>query len=223
MKGDVHGEGSGRREEGLPALEPVGALLQQHARPPADPRPPVEDRQQPVRHAEGHEVQVQDLCADGFDPLMPASEFAKDAALPPEIARRCAELSAADGLVVIHPNWWGQPPAILKGWLDRVVRPGVAYEFRLRADGRPGPVGLLKLRAALVLNTGNTPLEVERAVYGDPLENLWKTCVFGLCGIEMFHRTIFNVVVTSTPEQRQEWLGQVREMVGRFFPAKTRT
>lgn len=167
---------------------------------------------------EGHEVQVQDLCADGFDPLMPASEFAKDAPLPPDIARRCAELSAADGLVVVHPNWWGQPPAILKGWLDRVVRPGVAYEFRLRADGRPGPVGLLKLRGALVLNTGNTPLETERAVYGDPLENLWKTCVFGLCGIARVERLNFTSVIVSTPEQRARWLAEASAAATSLFP-----
>ena len=166
----------------------------------------------------GHEVLVQDLCADGFDPAMPAAEFAKDAALPPDIARRCAELASADGLVVIHPNWWGQPPAVLKGWLDRVVRPGVAYEFRLRSDGRPGPVGLLKLRAALVLNTGNTPLETERAVYGDPLENLWKKCVFGMCGIERVERFNFTPVIVSTPEQRARWLEETRAAATALFP-----
>ncbi len=166
----------------------------------------------------GHEVVVQDLCADGFDPLMPAAEFAKDAALPPDIARRCAELASAEGLIVVHPNWWGQPPAVLKGWLDRVVRPGVAYEFRIRADGKPGPVGLLKLRAALVVNTGNTPIEAERAVYGDPLENLWKKCVFGMCGIPRGERLYFTSVIVSTPEQRARWLEETRQTVAGLFP-----
>lgn len=169
--------------------------------------------------AKGHDVQLQDLYADGFDPLMPAAEFAKDAPLPSDIARRCAELSAADGLVIVHPNWWGQPPAILKGWLDRVVRPGVAYEFRIRSDGKPGPVGLLKLQGALVLNTGNTPLEVERAVYGDPLENLWRTCVFGLCGIARVERLNFTSVIVSTPEQRARWLTEAAASACALFPS----
>ena len=167
---------------------------------------------------QGHEVQLQDLCAEGFDPLMPAAEFAKDATLPPDIARRCAALAVADGLVVVHPNWWGQPPAILKGWLDRVVRPGVAYEFRLRADGKPGPVGLLKLQAALVLNTGNTPLETERAVYGDPLENLWKGCVFGMCGIKRVERFNFASVIVSSAEQRARWLAEAGAAASALFP-----
>ena len=166
----------------------------------------------------GHEVQLQDLYADGFDPVMPATEFAKAAPLPPDIARRCAALAVADGLIIIHPNWWGQPPAIMKGWLDRVVRPGVAYEFRLRADGKPGPVGLLRLQAALVLNTGNTPLEVERAVYGDPLENLWKQCVFGLCGIPRVERHNYTSVIVSTPEQRAHWLKEAADSACALFP-----
>jgi putative NADPH-quinone reductase len=167
---------------------------------------------------QGHEVLLQDLCAEGFDPVMPAAEFAKDAPLPRDIARRCAELASADGLVVVHPNWWGQPPAILKGWLDRVVRPGVAYEFRLRADGKPGPVGLLKVQAALVLNTGNTPLETERAVYGDPLENLWKKCICGMCCIPRAERLYFTSVIVSTPEQRARWLTDASAAAVALFP-----
>ncbi len=66
------------------------------------------------------------------------------------------------------------PPAILKGWVDRVIRPGVAYEF-LEGDGGEGvPCGLLRARAVLVFNTGNTYLEREMKIFGDPLETIWK-------------------------------------------------
>jgi NAD(P)H dehydrogenase (quinone) len=47
----------------------------------------------------------------------------------PRNPAHCDELQAADGIVVVHPNWWGQPPAVLKGWIDRVIRPGIAYRF----------------------------------------------------------------------------------------------
>ena len=43
----------------------------------------------------------------------------------------------ADGIIAIHPNWWGQPPAMLKGWIDRVLRPDVACKF-LEGDGGEG-------------------------------------------------------------------------------------
>ena len=78
----------------------------------------------------------------------PPTRFLREAVLPPEIARHCAEIAAADGIIVVHPNWWGQPPAILKGWIDRVIRPGVAYEFLDGDDGEGVPVGLLKAKTA---------------------------------------------------------------------------
>jgi putative NADPH-quinone reductase len=167
----------------------------------------------------GHEVCIHDLYADGFDPAMPAEELARSTVLCDDIARRCADLAISDGIVVIHPNWWGQPPAILKGWLDRVMRPGVAYEFRARTDGRTGPVGLLRLRCALVVNTGNTPMAAELAQYGDPLDNLWKKCVFGMCEVPCVERRYFTSVIVSTPEERGRWLGETRSTVAELFPS----
>jgi putative NADPH-quinone reductase len=165
----------------------------------------------------GHGVILHDLYAEGFDPILPIGEIPENAPLPEEIERHCREISAVDGIVIVHPNWWGQPPAILKGWVDRVIRPGVAYKF-LEGDGGEGvPMGLLKAKAAVVLNTSNTPAERETAVFGDPLETLWKNCVFDLCGVANFHRETFGMVVTSSEGQREQWLGRVRQIVDRYF------
>jgi putative NADPH-quinone reductase len=165
----------------------------------------------------GHRVILHDLYAEGFDPILPIGEIPEDAPLPEEIERHCREISAADGIVIVHPNWWGQPPAILKGWIDRVIRPGVAYKF-VEGDGGEGvPVGLLKAKTAVVLNTSNTPAERETAVFGDPLETLWKNCVFGLCGVTNFYRETLGVVITSSEGQRKQWLGRVREIVDLYF------
>ncbi len=71
----------------------------------------------------------------------------------PLVARYQAELVAADRLLVVHPNWWGKPPAVLAGWLDRVLAPGVAYKLEGGAAG--APTGQLDL-AALVVTTGDT-------------------------------------------------------------------
>jgi NAD(P)H dehydrogenase (quinone) len=166
----------------------------------------------------GHDVRFHDLHAEGFDPLLPADEIRSDAALPPEVAQHCAEIADAGGIIVVHPNWWGQPPAILKGWVDRVIRPGVAYEF-LEGDGGEGvPNGLLKAKATIVFNTSNTETEREKNVFGDPLQAIWKDCIFDLCGVTDFHRRMFTIVVTSTEEQRAEWLEEVARMVGEVFP-----
>lgn len=166
----------------------------------------------------GHQVVFHDLEKEGFDPVLPAREIPEEGKLDAAIRKHCDDLATADGIVVIHPNWWGMPPAILKGWIDRVIRPGVAYCFREGDSGEGVPVGLLRAKTAIVFNTSNTPTYCEQSVFGDPLEALWKTCIFDLCGVKAFHRRMFGVMVTSTPEQRARWLDEVRDTVDRFFP-----
>lgn len=167
----------------------------------------------------GHQVIFHDLHTEGFDPRLPAAELGRGAALEPIIARHCAELAAVDGLICVHPNWWGMPPAALVGWLDRVLRPGVAYEFLEGDAGQGVPRGLLIGKTLLVLNTCDTPPQREREVFGDPLELIWRNCIAGLCGIGAFHRRVFGVVVTSTPHERAAWLAQARAQVAELFPA----
>ena len=159
-----------------------------------------------------HQVIYHDLYAEEFDPVLPQEEIADEARLDPVVRRHIDEVLAADGYVVVHPNWWGQPPAILKGWIDRVLRQGSVYEFTPE-----GVNGLLGGKSALVLTTSNTPREDELRLFGDPLENLWKACVFNFCGVEDFLRRNFASIVLSTPEQRQDWLAEVRQIVKRHF------
>lgn len=166
----------------------------------------------------GHEVFFHDLYEEGFNPIISSQEIPKGASLDKVTEKHCTEVSKAEGIVVIHPNWWGQPPAILKGWVDRVIRPGVAYEFKEGDNGEGVPIGLLKAETALVFNTSNTPKEREIQVFGDPLENLWKNCIFDFCGVKKFYRKMFGVVVTSKLEKRQAWLKEVEKTVNEYFP-----
>ena len=168
--------------------------------------------------ANGHKVFFHDLCGENFDPLLAHEEISKDATLPKVISEHCGEIAAADGIVIVHPNWWGQPPAILKGWVDRVIRPGIAYEFLEDDSGDGVPNGLLKAETAIVFNTSNTVSTREKNVFGDPLETIWRNCIFGLCGVTNFHRRMFGIVVTSTEVQRKKWLGDVKNDINAFFP-----
>lgn len=156
--------------------------------------------------ARGDEVLLHDLYAEKFGADLPIPELGRTEVLPSEIRRHVDEIVSVDGIVVVHPNWWAMPPAILKGWVDRVLRAGEAYTFRANDKGEGEVVGLLKAKAALVIHTSNTPLELDRSLYGDPLENLWRTCIFGFCGVKIVRRELFAPVITSTLEQRQAWL-----------------
>jgi len=165
-----------------------------------------------------HDVFFHDLYEEKFDPLLQTEEIPKAAELPHEIEQHCGEIAEADGIIIVHPNWWGQPPAILKGWVDRVIRPGVAYEFLEGDAGEGVPRGLLKARSAIVFNTSNTETQREKNVFGDPLEAIWKQCIFGLCGVENIHRRMFNIIVVSSDEQRAQWFEEVKQTVIDYFP-----
>ncbi len=169
---------------------------------------------------EGHSIWFHDLYGEQFDPLLPAEEIPRDARLDPVISRHCRELSDADGIVIIHPNWWGQPPAILTGWIDRVIRPGLAYRFVGDDSGEGVPEGLLKIQAALVINTSNTREDRENLVFGDPLERIWRDCVFGLCGVTNVTRQVLRIVVTSSEEQRRKWIADMGDLAVRMFMKK---
>ncbi|KPV39598.1 hypothetical protein AN478_10730 [Thiohalorhabdus denitrificans] len=166
----------------------------------------AEAAKEAIREA-GGDFAVHDPYGDGLDPVL---SFRKSA--DPHTKRYVRDLQEADGYIVIHPDWWGQPPAMLKGYLDLVFQEGVAYQ-RPPGGGWP-PQGLLQGEAALVLNTADAPGEGEPA--NDPLEGIWRDGVFRPCGVADVRRRVFAPVAGSTPEQRDEWLREVRELAGGY-------
>lgn len=164
--------------------------------------------------AQGYAPILRDLYAENFDPVMPADEtFRPVDEAPAEIRSAMSEVKEAVGLVFAHPNWWGTPPAILKGWIDRVLRNGFAYGFTEK-----GPWQGLGDKIVQVFSTSNTPRDVETNVYGDPLENFWKTIVFGVCGSKSFERRNFEQIILSDDALRKSWLAEVDATIRRRFP-----
>ena len=162
--------------------------------------------------AHGCDVIFHDLHAEGFDPVLSANEAAGLATQDPTVQAHIAELVDCDLLGIVHPNCWGAPPAMMKGWIDRVLAPEAAYTFAKGIDRGDVPVGLLKARAAIVLNTGNTPLERERDHFGDPLDRIWRQCILSYCGVKDIHRRLFGVVATSSGTEREGWLNDARSI-----------
>lgn len=81
------------------------------------------------------------------------------------------------------------------------------------------PVGLLKADRVMVFNTSNTFEDREKAIFGDPLERIWKDCIFNLCGVKETHRQTFGVIITSTDKERDAWLSEVHKKVDGYYPA----
>lgn len=166
----------------------------------------------------GHMVMFHDLYREKFNPVIPKDELVSDQTKDNLVEVHQQEIREADGIIIVHPNWWGQPPAILKGWVDRVLRENVAYTFPAGDNGGGLPIGLLKAKVGLVFNTSNTPERREVEKFGDPLNRLWKDCIFDFCGISIFDRMMFKVVADSSHAKREEWLNQTKDMVNHYFP-----
>lgn len=157
--------------------------------------------------ANGHTVLFHDLYAEKFDPIHHNENSDND------IKLHCLHLKSCDTIIVIHPNWWGQPPAIIKGWMDRVLIPGIAYDFAINEKGDSVPVGLLKAKVGLVINTSNTPNSYEN----DVLDSIWKKNVLNICGIKEVKRINFGMVNKSDDAQRANWLLEVKQLANSLF------
>ena len=102
--------------------------------------------------AKGHETRLIDLYAEAFAPVLTADDWQSypdtdslDASLDPHLAA----LTWAEGVIFTHPTWWSGPPAMLKGWLERVWRPGIAFHPQ---DGGLSPA-LAQIRVIGVVTT----------------------------------------------------------------------
>ena len=171
----------------------------------------------------GQPVRFHDLYAERFDPVLTAEEAYTSGtqaeeflatATDPLIRQHREELREAAGLVAVHPNWWGKPPAILSGWLDRVLVPGVAYRL---PDAGGAPQSLLTLRRLLVVNTSDTTEEREQTLFGDPLDAIWRRCLAPYLGDPEVQRLTLRVVADADEPQRTTWLDDVTNQVHHLF------
>jgi len=110
----------------------------------------------------GHEVDLLDLYAHGFDPVLTADGLRafRSGAHSEAIRNMHTLVQETQALVLCYPTWWHGPPAILKGFLEQVFVPGVGYSL---AEGRLQPL-LLKLSRIEVLTSYNSPWWLVRLV-----------------------------------------------------------
>ncbi|MFP4484511.1 MAG: NAD(P)H-dependent oxidoreductase [Spirochaetaceae bacterium] len=166
----------------------------------------------------GITVHFHDLYAENFDPVLTVDEFHRKLTFDPIVQRFSREVESARLLVFLHPDWWGQPPAILKGWVDRVFRPGVAYEYEGEEFGSKEKIGLLANRRALTVITSDAPpTELETVVH------LWRRHIFAFCGIEEEEVLVMPRLRESTHRQRREFLDRVRREALRLSGIQERT
>lgn len=158
----------------------------------------------------GHEVRMLNLGELDFDPILNYG-YHKPTALEPDLLKAQELILWADHLVWVYPVWWGSLPALLKGFLDRVLLPGYAFKFR---ENSVWWDKLLKGRSGRVIQTLDQPPWFYRWFNGRPTYHMMKKMVLGFCGLKPVKVTSFGPVKKSTVEKREKWLRKV-EGLGR--------
>lgn len=167
----------------------------------------------------GHEVVLRDLYAMNFDPVASADEaWTRPPTGPaPDVQVEMDHLVAADVVTFVSPVWWISPPAIMKGWLDRVLRGGgFAYGY-----GPGGPRGsLVGKRGVVFTSSGSTEKEFVDSRKLDAIKVMWGAGTVEFCGIRLLDHLHFGPVGSrATPEMVAGYLQQVRNAAARHFGA----
>lgn len=164
--------------------------------------------------ARGWEVDDCDLYAEGFDPVMPATErrgYHDTGTNTAPVQSHVDRLRAAEALVLVFPVWNFGFPAILKGYLDRVFLPGVS--FRLE-DGRVRP-GLTRVRRlAAVATYGAARLRAVLA--GDPPRRVVGRALRHVCRPDRLRYLALYDMNRATDVDRRRFLDRVGAAMERF-------
>ena len=152
--------------------------------------------------AGGHEVRMLYLAQLDFDPSLHAG-YRQIQALEPDLLAAQATLAWAEHLVIAYPIWWGSVPALLKGFLDRILLPGFAFKYR---PGKAFPEQLLRGRSAQLLVSMDTPPWYFRWVYRMPGIVQLKKTTLEFCGIAPVKVAAFGPLISSSSAQRASWL-----------------
>ncbi|MCP4131944.1 MAG: NAD(P)H-dependent oxidoreductase [bacterium] len=157
--------------------------------------------------AAGAEVRYLNLTDMDFDPIL-RKGYQEIQELEPDLVKAQEYIIWANHLVFTYPIWWATIPALLKGFIDRTILPGFAFQ---QSQKNEFPGKLLKGRSAHLIVTMDSPPWYFRFFTKRPGHNMMKKGTLQFCGVKPVRITEFAPIKTSTPEQRQKWLESIKE------------
>ncbi|MBE9886818.1 NAD(P)H-dependent oxidoreductase [Enterococcus durans] len=164
-----------------------------------------------ITRAQG-KYEVIDLDKENFNPVMTSADllgFVKHQAVDPIAISYAEKIKEADHLVFIFPIWWEMMPALTKGFIDKVIYPGLTYDYK---ENGISMVSLLpKLKATTVITTMNTPKIMYKLTYGNALKKALIKGTFKKSGMKNVNWISLNMVKMSKVEKRQKWLKNIEQ------------
>lgn len=157
----------------------------------------------------GHVVDLIDLVADGFNPVMTHEDliaWRMKSAIDPlslDYQRRIAE---ADHIAFVFPIWWEAMPASTKGFLDKVLTKGIVFSENPAALGNPFSNLMTRLTGVSVLTIMSTPDKAYRWWFGNPIVKIMFRGTFGKIGVKNLKWLNYPSVSAKSSEQREKML-----------------
>lgn len=156
-----------------------------------------------------------DLYAERFDPvlLVDSSHRRRDLHLDSATASYRDRIQRADHLIFVYPVWWHGLPAILKGFIDRVIASEFVYSFKKKSKRALFPEGLMPNKKVTCFYTLDAPYLVGLL---DPGWLAIKHGLFRYCGFRHVKRFFRSGLKHTTQEEREQWLAQCRRIAARL-------
>ncbi len=164
----------------------------------------------------GHEYKVIDLDKDRFDPVMREKDLSafvqasrnpekEIEGLDPLIEVYVNKMRWAERIVMIFPIWWMTMPAMTKGFIDKVIFPGLVYKM----EGGKLVSQLSRLKQVVVITTMNTPAAIYESTFGNSIEGSLIKGTFNQIGIHDIRWISLNMVKQVGDEKRWLWLDEI--------------
>ncbi len=168
-------------------------------------------------HDRGHEAILRDLYRLNFDPCLRDEEIPRPSGFRPgeDVVAEREIIGKADAFVLIYPFWFNAPPAMLKGYVERVF--GMGFGYGPIEGGRNAQ--LLLGRKLVSISTSGAPMEwIRKEGTWAAVRNLFDGHLADVCGLTVVDHLHFGGVLPDTPPATVAgWLEQVKQLVSRTF------
>jgi len=159
----------------------------------------------------GHQVRTIDVAQLEF-PLLRSNRDWEEGPVPPSIAAAQQDLLWAQHVVLFFPLWVADMPALLKGFVEQLARPGFAFR---RKDDDPFGQNVLEGRSARVVVTMGMPAFVYKFVYHEHALRALEDDVLGFIGFKPVNSTLVGLAEALGPEDLAKWLQELHELGAR--------
>lgn len=158
-----------------------------------------------------HEIDLIHLDKDNFNPVMTSADlkaFRDKMPVDPKVMEYDNRIKTADHLIFIFPIWWELMPALMKGFVDKVIFPGIAYDYKDASNTYMKPLWA-NLKGVTMMTTMNTPNWLYWALFGNAIKKAMLLGTFWKMGYKNLKWMSFNQVKIVSQEKRTKWLSNI--------------